>query len=310
LFQQGLFVKSGDALERLAEVDTVIFDKTGTLTSGELTLDLLEDRVQVGLGQAAMLARASHHPLARALCTAAGTGPVAPDAREAMGAGVEAAVEGKVWRLGSAAWCGVEAPVDAPERLWFRAGDDTATGFRFQEMLRPEVQRLICSLKLRGLAVEMLTGDREPQARDMAKAAGIAIWRSGVTPAQKAAYVEKLGARGRRVLMVGDGINDAAAMAMAHVSIAPGTATDVSQLASDMVLRGSSLKPIALAFDLAHRARGLVLQNFALAVLYNLTAIPLAALGLVTPLIAAATMAGSSLLVTLNALRLSRGGVS
>jgi Cu2+-exporting ATPase len=310
LFQQGLFVKSGDALERLAEVDTVIFDKTGTLTHGDLALDAREESVRAVLGRAAMLARTSHHPLARALCAAAGTGPVAPDAHETTGAGVEAVVDGMACRLGSAAWCGVEAPVDAPERLWFRAGDDTVTGFRFQETLRPEVQRLVCSLKLRGLAVEMLTGDREPPARAMAQAAGIPIWRSGVTPAQKAAYVEKLGKRGRQVLMVGDGINDAAAMALAHVSIAPGTATDVSQLASDMVLRGSSLKPIALALDLAHRARGLVLQNFALAVLYNLTAIPLAALGLVTPLIAAATMAGSSLLVTLNALRLSRGDVS
>jgi Cu2+-exporting ATPase len=310
LFHQGLFVKSGDALERLAEVDTVIFDKTGTLTSGELTLDLHGDRVQVVLGQAAMLARASHHPLARALCTAAGTGPVAPDTHETIGAGVEAIVEGKLWRLGNAAWCGVEPPGEAPERLWFRAGEDAATGFRFRETLRPEVQGLVGTLRSRGFAVEMLTGDREIPARDMARSAGIAIWRSSVTPAQKAAYVEKLGARGRRVLMVGDGINDAAAMALAHVSIAPGTATDVSQLASDMVLRGSSLKPIALALDLAHRARGLVLQNFALAVLYNLTAIPLAALGLVTPLIAAATMAGSSLLVTLNALRLSRGDVS
>jgi len=106
-------------------------------------------------------------------------------------------------------------------------------------------------------------------------------------------------------LMVGDGINDAAALAMAHVSLAPGTATDISQRASDMVLRGTELAPILEALDVSRRARRLVLQNFALAVAYNVTAIPMAALGLVTPLIAAATMAGSSLLVTLNALRLS-----
>lgn len=308
LFQQGLFVKSGDALERLAEVDTVIFDKTGTLTSGALELDVSDEKIRIALGHAAMLARASHHPLARALCSAAGSGPIAQDTRETAGAGVEAIVDGESWRLGNAAWCGVVPLPESLERLWFRAGGATAVGFRFHEQLRPEVGELISALRHRGLAIEMLTGDREVQARAMAQAAGIAIWRAAVTPTQKAAYVEKLGARGRRVLMVGDGINDAAAMALAHVSIAPGTATDVSQLASDMVLRGSSLKPIEEALDVALRARSLVVQNFALAALYNLTAIPLAAVGLVTPLIAAATMAGSSLLVTLNALRLVRRG--
>lgn len=310
LFHKGLFVKSGDALERLAEVDTVIFDKTGTLTSGALALDVSDESIRASLNQAAMLARASHHPLARALCAAADAGPVASDTRETAGAGVEALVDGQRWRLGSAAWCGVAPLPDCQDRLWFRAGDAAATGFRFHEQLRPEIKALISSLRQRGLAVEMLTGDREGQARAMAQAAGIFIWRAAVTPTQKAAYVEKLRARGRRVLMVGDGINDAAAMALAHVSIAPGTATDVSQLASDMVLRGSSLAPIGEAIEVAHRARSLVLQNFALAALYNLTAIPLAAIGLVTPVIAAATMAGSSLLVTLNALRLAQGGRS
>jgi len=136
---------------------------------------------------------------------------------------------------------------------------------------------------------------------------GITDWGAGFTPQQKAARLQSLSAQGYRVLMVGDGINDAAAMALAHVSIAPGTATDISQRASDMVLRGNDLMPILEAYDVARKARRLVLQNFALAAIYNLTAIPMAALGLVTPLIAASTMAGSSMLVTLNALRLAAG---
>ena len=151
----------------------------------------------------------------------------------------------------------------------------------------------------------MLTGDTPATAADIAAAGRIADWRAGVAPQEKAARLQELTAQGRRVLMVGDGINDAAAMALAHVSIAPGTAADISQLASDMVLRGDDLTPIVEAYDVARKARRLVLQNFALAALYNLTAIPMAALGFVTPLIAAATMAGSSLLVTLNALRLA-----
>ena len=303
LFRHGIFVKSGDALERLAEIDLAIFDKTGTLTTGVPALSNVDAIPFCVLEKAAKLARASRHPLARAIAAAAGAGPVARDGHETPGAGVEGMVEGERCRLGSTAWCG--APRDA--RLWFRRGDDAPVAFEFQETLRPEVRKLIAALAMRGIAVEMLTGDRGGPAALIAAQAGISNWCAGVGPREKAAYLEQLRARGRRVLMVGDGINDAAAMALAHVSIAPGSATDVSQLASDMVLRGESLMPLVEAVDVARKARRLVLQNFSLAALYNLTAIPMAALGLVTPLIAAATMAGSSLLVTLNALRLSLG---
>jgi Cu2+-exporting ATPase len=301
LFRHGIFVKSGDALERLAEIDLAVFDKTGTLTTGVPALSNIDAIPFCVLEKAAKLARASRHPLARAVAAAAGAGPVARDAHETPGAGIEGTVEGDRCRLGSAAWCG--APQDA--RLWFRRGDDAPVAFEFQETLRPDVRKLIAALAMRGIAVEMLTGDRGGPAALIAAQAGIANWCAGVGPREKAAYLTQLRDRGRRVLMVGDGINDAAAMALAHVSIAPGSATDVSQLASDMVLRGESLMPLVEAVDVARKARRLVLQNFSLAALYNLTAIPMAALGLVTPLIAAATMAGSSLLVTLNALRLS-----
>ena len=131
------------------------------------------------------------------------------------------------------------------------------------------------------------------------------LFRSGVDPREKAARLQLLAARGHKVLMVGDGINDAAAMALAHVSIAPGTATDISQRTADMVLRGASLSPLIEALDVARKARRLVLQNFILAGLYNVAAVPLAALGLMTPLMAAVAMASSSLVVTLNALRLA-----
>lgn len=303
LFTRGLLVKSGDALERLAEIDTVVFDKTGTLTEGRL--QLVGQVAPQTLQAAARLARASQHPLARALAEAAGPGPAGDHVREAPGAGLEAIENGVTYRLGNAAWCG--APTQHGTNLWFRAGDADPVGFRFEDRLRADVRGLVAALTARGLRVEMLTGDTDDVAGAVARETGIGHWRAGVKPADKAARLECLRAEGHRVLMVGDGLNDAAALALAHVSIAPGSAADVSQLAADMVLRSPFLLPVLEGIDVARKARVLVLQNFALATLYNLVAVPLAALGLVTPLLAAATMAGSSLLVTLNALRLNSG---
>ncbi len=302
LFKRGVFVKSGDALERLAEIDTVIFDKTGTLTAGMPVLHNAQSLPSGILERAARIARASRHPLARAIALAAGDGPAAPDVREVAGAGLETGSGDDIERLGSAAWCGA---LERDYQLWYRRGAHPPIGFRLQDAIRPDSSALVQSLSRYGLKVEMLSGDNAANVRAVAEEVGIASWFAGVTPQQKAARLQSLREQGRHVLMVGDGINDAAAMALAHVSIAPGTATDISQRASDMVLRGNELSPIAEAFDVARRARRLVLMNFALAAVYNLTAIPMAAMGYVTPLIAAATMAGSSLLVIANALRLA-----
>lgn len=309
LFDRGMFVKSGDALERLAEADTAVFDKTGTLTLGAPVLQNAAEIPAASLAAAARLARASRHPLARAVARAAGNGPVAPGVRETAGSGLEGELDGVSCRLGSAAWCGAAGTADASE-LWFRAGDAAPVRFVFRDQIRAEAVALVKALEARGIAVEMLTGDREAPAQEMARAAGITRWQAGVGPQEKAQRMAALKNQGRRALMVGDGINDAGALALAHVSIAPGTAADVSQLASDMVLRGESLMPIVEAVDVARRARRLVLQNFGFATLYNLTAIPLAVFGIVSPLLAAFTMAGSSLVVTLNALRLMAGRTS
>lgn len=308
LFRRGMFVKSGDALERLAQIQKVVFDKTGTLTTGN---PVLCDREQIApeiLYRAAKLARASRHPLACALTAAAGPGEAAGDVREVAGSGLERGAGADLERLGSAGWCGVENP--GAVQLWYRRGIEAPVGFRFEDRIRPDAKALVRDLEAKGLSVEMLTGDVPLIAAGVAQEAGIAEWQAKVRPEQKARHLEALAKANVRALMVGDGLNDAAALAMAHVSIAPGTAADISQKAADMVLRGGDLMPIAEAIAVARKARRLVLENFALALAYNLTAIPLAALGMVTPLIAAATMAGSSLLVTLNALRLMRGARS
>ncbi len=281
-----------------------IFDKTGTLTLGAPALLNASDLPAGLLERAAQIARASRHPLAMALARAAGTGPVAAGVREIAGAGLECGEGAQGERLGSAAWCGTTS---TGFQLWYRRGSQAPVGFKFQDQLRSDSAGVVRELRRRNVQVEMLSGDNPAVAAQIAAEAGIAFWRAGVTPQNKAERLESLRRQGHRVLMVGDGINDAAALALAHVSIAPGTATDISQRASDMVLRGHELVPIVEALDVSQKARQLVLQNFALAIAYNVTAIPLAALGLVTPLIAAATMAGSSLLVTLNALRLAGG---
>jgi len=302
LFRRGLFIKSGDALERLAEVDLAILDKTGTLTLGALVLENMDELPPGALEAAARLARASRHPLAMALAAAAGPGPVARGVREYPGEGLDADGDR---RLGSAAWCGVAAGGGGSE-LWFRDGAAPPVRFVFSDRIRPESQALVQGLTDRGIRVEMLTGDRADPAARIAEEAGIAHWRAGIGPTAKGDHLKTVQREGRKALMVGDGLNDAGALALAHVSVAPGTAADVSQMAADMVLRGDSLAPLLEAVDVARKSRRLVLQNFAMAALYNLTAIPLAAMGMVSPLVAAATMAGSSLLVTLNALRLVR----
>lgn len=307
LFRAGLLVKSGDALERLAEADVAVFDKTGTLTLGHPVLVNAASVARGDLELAAMLARASRHPLSRAIIDAAGGGPVADGVREVAGDGLEATIGGVPVRLGRAAWVGLGegAAVSAASHLWLRRGAAPAVRFDFEDALRGDAGQTVGQLQTRGLAVEMLSGDRDAPAAAVAAASGISTWRAANDPKQKAEHLESLRAQGRRTLMVGDGLNDAAALSLAHVSISPGTAAQASQAASDMVLQGEALSPIVEAIDVARAARRLVFQNFAFAAVYNAAAVPLAALGQVTPLIAAVAMSASSLIVMLNALRLA-----
>ncbi len=306
LFREGLIVKSGDALERLAEADTVVFDKTGTLTEGRPVLANAAAVSAGDLALAASLARASKHPLSRALSEAAGPGPIALGVREEIGEGLEATIDGVTLRLGRAAWAGT---IDAGEatHLWFRKGNAEPVCFMFEDRLKSDAATAVAALRTRGLEVEMLSGDRDAPAEAIAHAAGITAWRALNDPKQKTERLEALRASGHKALMVGDGLNDAAALASAHVSISPASAAQASQAAADMVLQGDALAPIAEAVDVARAARRLVFQNFAFSAAYNALAVPLAAAGLVTPLIAAIAMSASSLIVMLNALRLSRG---
>jgi Cu2+-exporting ATPase len=305
LFRRGVLVKSGDALERLAEVDVALFDKTGTLTLGRPALVNQAEIGATALEDAARLARASRHPLARAVVDAAGTGIVAKDAHEIPGCGIEAIENGECIRLGRADWVGVPGTTDgASSELWYRRGDAAPVCFAFQDRARTDAPLVMASLKRRNIDTKLLSGDRATVAQSISNKVGIVDWRAGVDPAQKLAAVGAIANQGHRVLMVGDGLNDAAALAAAHVSISPGSAVDAAQAEADMVLLGEDLLPVVAAIDVSRQARRRVLENFWFAAAYNVIAVPLAALGFVTPLIAAVAMASSSLIVTLNALRL------
>jgi Cu2+-exporting ATPase len=179
--------------------------------------------------------------------------------------------------------------------------------FEFADTLRPDAAQVVAELLRQGLAVELLSGDRETAVRAAAEAAGIASWRARLSPAEKVAHLEALAARGRKVLMVGDGLNDAPALAAAHASLSPASAVDVSQTAADAVFQGRSLAPVIDCIRTARRVNDLVRQNIGLAFVYNALTVPLAMLGFVTPLVAAISMSASSVLVVGNALRLKRG---
>jgi Cu2+-exporting ATPase len=306
LFRRGVLVASPTALERLASADHVVLDKTGTLTEGRLLLDPVDAaRHGTALRAAAGMARASRHPLARALVQACPDAVAAAGVVEHPGRGLECGAA----RLGSAGFCGVSLEAGGAA-LWYRAYPCAApVAFRFTDRMRPEAPEAVAALRRLGLEVELLSGDTEGAVAEAARAAGIGDWRAATSPDAKAARIEALAGGGRRVLMVGDGLNDAAALALAHVSASPAGATDLAQAAADVVLQGEAgLAALPDAILQARRAQLLAQQNIGFSLAYNAIAVPCAIAGLATPLIAACVMASSSIAVILNALRAERVG--
>ncbi|MDI1363420.1 MAG: heavy metal translocating P-type ATPase, partial [bacterium] len=301
LFRKGVLVKSGAALERLAEVDHVVFDKTGVLTEGR---PRLVDAPRHLIAMAAPLARASRHPLARALAAEAGLGLVARDCIETAGQGVEGLIDGRRARLGRAAFVGARTRDAGETELWFGFDDDVKIRFVFEDQPRTDAATTIAALQSLGLSIEILSGDLEAPVARIARAVGLGdAWQSGLTPFDKAAVIDRLKAEGRKVLMVGDGLNDAAALARAHASMAPGAAVDAAQNAADLVFTGQELGVVTQSIIVARTARRRALENFGFSAVYNLVAAPAAMFGLINPFIAALAMSGSSIIVLLNAVR-------
>ncbi|PWE54628.1 cadmium-translocating P-type ATPase [Metarhizobium album] len=313
LFEQGIVVKEGSALERLARIDTVVFDKTGTLTTSEPKLLNGEAISSQDMALAAAMASHSRHPLAKAIAAFANpsNSKAFPftEVREHAGSGIEARLGDDRYALGRRGWATpatADGEADDARTVLGRNGKIVAA-FVFGERLRAGAARTVRRLKGRGLGVHMLTGDTSVSAKAVAIRAGIDVVAAGVQPQDKVAYVRSLQSAGKTVLMVGDGINDAAALAAAHASIAPASGSDIGRSSADVIMMRDSLEAVVQSLSVSKSAARLIRQNFALAVAYNVVSIPIALTGHATPLIAAIAMSASSLTVVVNALRLGVG---
>lgn len=302
LMKNGVLVKDGSALERLAEVSLALFDKTGTLTLGRpepMNVDAL-DADDAGIALA--LARASRHPLSQALrraledrhASAADVSAI----RELPGFGVEGTWNGKTVSLGRPT-AGDATAAMAVELI--AAGQPVL--LTFEDKLRPEAERVVTDLKSAGISSAIISGDRAAAVAPVARTLGLTA-QTGMRPEDKLDAIARHTATGAKVLMVGDGLNDGPALAAGYASMAPASASDAGQNVADAVFLGDSLRPVMTAIRVARATQRIVRQNFILAIGYNVIAVPLAIAGMVTPLIAAAAMSGSSLIVVANALRL------
>ncbi|MBA84873.1 heavy metal translocating P-type ATPase [Thalassobius sp. S69A] len=306
LFRKGMLIKHATALERLAQVDTVVFDKTGTLTAGTPELTNLSDHSPRDLQIALALAEGSSHPLSVSLARAARAAGITPAPIEALtevpGYGTEATWNGHRVRLGRAAWVGAKPA--GTTAAWLSIEGEAPSGFTFTDRLRDGAEEAVKSLLDAGKEVILISGDTSRAVEELANRLRIKHWMAEALPADKAARIAALSDQGKHVLMVGDGLNDTAALAAAHVSISPASALDAARVASDIVLLGGDLSPINDALDTAKSATKRIRENFRIATIYNVIAVPIAVVGLATPLVAALAMSSSSITVSLNALRL------
>lgn len=309
LFKQGMLLKSATAMERLAEVDHVVFDKTGTLTQGKPVMEGIESYRAQDLQVALGLAQGSSHPLAVSLTQTARDHGIAPadvtGVQEVPGKGIEGKWNGKTVRLGRAEWLGANAVGQTATYLSISGARPVS--FTFTDNLRDGAEAAVAAFKEQGLGITLVSGDVPAAVGDLAGRLGISDWKADTLPEDKAEYVARLGKSGKKVLMVGDGLNDTAALAAAHVSISPASALEAARVVSDIVLLGQSIEPLGRASILAKSATRRIKENFAIAAGYNAIAIPIALVGLATPLAAALAMSLSSITVSLNALRLRKG---
>jgi Cu2+-exporting ATPase len=320
----GLLVKRAIALEKLVQVTHVVFDKTGTLTLGRPALRQVFcgpgiDRA-TALALAALLEQHSAHPLAQTLRREAGdlgaheVGVVSQSA----GKGMHGSIDGVEYCLGNVDFIGMQSTATVPENWLQSSSADGHTSvvlataseilamFTFSDEMRDDAVAAIAALRDRGKTVLLMTGDTRAAASQVAAQTGIEDWRAQMTPQQKMAAVQALQAESAVVLMVGDGINDAPVLAAADVSIAVAGASSLAKINADIVLLRDHLGSVVSVFAMANRTRRVIQQNMTWALLYNFGAIPAAAAGLLAPWVAALGMSLSSLLVVVNALRLTR----
>ena len=335
LARRGVVVCKGHAVEALAGATDVVFDKTGTLTRGEPRL--MEARALGSLTReqcleiAAALEASSEHPIARALVNPESRALVNPvstasaqqaahqssaglsigDIRNVPGAGIEALIEGRLMRLGNAGFVReLASSATMPKEesrdtiIWLADAGGLLASFRLADMLRPEASEVVTRLTEAGLAVHLLSGDDQAPTFELAAALGIRKVEARANPERKLEYVRALQRAGRKVVMVGDGINDSPVLAQADVSIAMGSGTRLAQTQADVVLLEGAIGVLPASFALARKTMRVIRQNVIWAFCYNLLMLPLAFAGELTPWAAAIGMSASSLIVVLNALRL------
>jgi len=320
----GLLVKKGSALEKMNLVSHVVFDKTGTLTQGKPVLEQVVCNPQFDrdycLQLAANMEQHSEHPLAQALLREVGSVKIG-NARQIVsiaGGGISARIERQDYFIGNCEFIAARCHASIP-RHWLDAiADDAVTAvvlaradcvmamFTFTDDLRDDAESLVAALRRMGKTIILMTGDRDVTARRVAGLTGIEDYRAQMSPQGKMEAVQSLQAESARVLMVGDGLNDAPVLARADVSIAMGGASSLAKTSADIVLIGNHLQRVASAIDMAAQTQGIIRQNMIWALMYNFGAIPAAAMGLISPWLAAIGMSVSSLLVVLNAVRLTR----
>lgn len=306
LMSQGIIIKSQDALEKLAQIDTVVFDKTGTLTRGVPELVNADEIDKKSMQIAASLAAFSQHPLCKSIATAT---PIKfdSDVSEEKGMGVSAKLDGKVIKLGKRSWCGVDTQDnDEYMEMWFKHGSKKAVRLKFQDVIRSDAKDVVKSLKKLGFKLYIVSGDRKEPTAKIASKLGIVDFEHSTDPKGKFAFLSKLAKDGHKTLMVGDGLNDAAALKAAFVSISPSSSIEIAQTSSDVVFQGEPLKPVIESYTVALKSEKLVKQNFMLSLAYNAITVPVAMMGFINPIIAAVAMSSSSIMVVLNSMRIRK----
>ncbi|MDE1166319.1 MAG: heavy metal translocating P-type ATPase [Pseudomonas sp.] len=314
LHRLGLLLTRGHVLEGLNQIDTVIFDKTGTLTEGRLVLRQIQPLAQADADACHALAAAlelgSEHPIARAF---GHTALLADDVSSAPGLGLQGLVNGQCLRIGQPAYvCALsgQAPPAMPSQAgqWLLLGNEQGplAWFGLDDRLRDDAQGLVDACHARGCTTLLLSGDSSPMVASVAAELGIGQAHGGLPPDAKLAMLQRLQADGRKVLVLGDGVNDVPMLAAADIGVAMGSATDLAKTCADAVLLCNRLSALVQALALARRTRRVIIQNLCWAALYNGLMLPFAAAGLITPIWAALGMSLSSLTVVLNALRLTR----
>ena len=312
LSQLRLLVTNGDAIESLSHATLAMFDKTGTLTKGSPSISAVfvidnafsekDSRLM-----AAALEKASTHPLAQAFALQERVPEVATP-NIVVGQGVSGVIDGREWRIGNAGFVGggIAADEGATTHVFLGVEGNAVAWFELEDELRPDAAETLCSLNALGLDTALVSGDNREAVNNVAEALGIVDTHFECTPEDKLAIIEEAQKRGERVVMIGDGINDAPVLAGADTSIAPAHGALLAQTSADVIMLGDSLTPLITAIEMSRKTMRIVRQNLAWAIVYNALALPLAAAGFVPPWLAAIGMSASSLVVVLNALRLNR----